>query len=238
MKPPNLPRLILDQVRLEMEDEWTRPREVNTFRSSEAGDCPRALIYAIRGKKKQEISPELAMLFRDGDLHHDALRDMLKRVGRMTNVEYPARKTYTVPLPDGSTIDITLTGTVDCVFNGDFVVDFKSINRFSFQALSKPYIAAKKRKYVYQIQFYMDILDKEWGCLLFKNKDTSALKEFWYKRSPEMLAQALVKLAKITKANLRGKLVKRPFTKSSYECKNCPMRIHCWGSPVRPRRWK
>lgn len=237
MKPPNLPRLILDQVQMEMEDEWTAPREMNTFRSSEAGDCPRALLYAVRGKKKEGISPELAMLFRDGDLHHNALRDQLKRVGRLTNVEYPARKTYKVPLTDGP-MDITLTGTVDCVFNGDYIVDIKSINRFSFQALSKPYIAAQKRKYVYQIQFYMDILDKEWGCLLFKNKDTSALKEFWYKRNPKMLAQALIKLAKITRANHRGVMIKRPFKKSSWECKSCPMRIHCWKTPMKRREWK
>lgn len=236
MKKPQILEMILEHVEQEVENEWKAPRESNSFRASELGDCPRALQYSIRGAEKERPGPELELLFRDGHLHHHALRTLLKGIGTLTNEEHHVSKKYRVPV-NGQIVDLTITATTDCIFEKDFVIDIKSINFFSFKQLSRDWILANHYDYVIQIQTYLDIYDKEWGALLFKDKMTSALKIFWFKKDPEMYQRALKKMARIQLWTDSGKLIKRPFTASSTECKRCWFRKVCRGKPMERRTW-
>jgi CRISPR/Cas system-associated exonuclease Cas4 (RecB family) len=233
MKKPNIIPMILEQVEREVTDEWRPQRVIGSFRGSELGDCPRYIQYTLRGFEREPISPELGLLFNDGHLHHNAIRNNLSKVGRVTNVEFAAWKRYKVELGSG-TEEFNITATVDCVFNRDYVIDIKSINPFSFKALSKEYIQTKYLGYVYQIQAYLDILEKDLGALLFKDKAFSGMKIFWYKKNSVLFENLLRRLANIHRATVQGKWIKRPYTKSSTECKRCPMRQHCWGVKMNP----
>ena len=192
-KLPKVVDMILEQVEMEINDEWRPPRLPNSFRGSELGDCPRYIQYASQGYEGERPSPELGLLFRDGHLHHDALRSLLSRIGRVTNIEYQGSKSYTVEV-DGETVQFTITCTTDGILNGDYIFDIKSINPFSFKKLSMPYIKENYKGYLYQLQAYFDVFDKQLGFNLFKDKAFGALKIFWYKRSPKMFNQILQKL--------------------------------------------
>jgi hypothetical protein len=236
-KKPQVIPMILEQVEKETEDEWRPKRVIGSFRGSELGDCPRYIQYELRGFEKEPVSPELGLLFRDGHLHHDALRKELSAVGRVTNREFSVWKHFTREV-NKSSVDFVITGTLDGIFNGEYPFDIKSINPFSFKHLSKEYIWEKYRGYVYQIQIYLELTDKEWGFLLFKDKAFSALKIFWYRRDPKILNMILDKMSKIHLATIQDKWIKRPFTRSSTECERCPMRQHCWGRSMKRREWR
>lgn len=236
MKLPNILPMILDQVEQEVEDEWKPPRSLGSFRASELGDCPRAIQYTIQGLRGEKIGPELALLFRDGHLHHNAVRGLLKTIGRVTNEEHHVWKKYEVAL-HGRIVSFVLTATTDGILNGEFVFDIKSINFFSFKHLSKDSIEKDHLGYIYQIQTYLDVFDKEYGFLLFKDKMTSALKIFWYKRDRKLFQSILKKMAQIHVATETGKMMKKPFSKSSKECSRCEFRQECWGIPMERRTW-
>jgi hypothetical protein len=127
---------------------------------------------------------------------------------------------------------------MDCLFNGEYPVDIKSINCFSFKWLRSPDDVKEKYYHYYlQLQVYLQLFDKEKGFLLFKDKNSGALKIFWYDKDQEAFDKVLANLAFIHRACIDKKFVKRPYTASSKECKRCFMRIHCWKKPYEKRRW-
>lgn len=236
-KHPAIIPLILEQVAKEVEDEWRPPRLQRSFRGSELGDCSRAIQYAALGVKQEPIGPELALLFADGNLHHDALRSQLRKIGTVTNVEHPSFKVYQVGYKDKN-FSITLTTTCDLHFAGRYVGELKSISTFSFKGLSEEVVKDKYEHYYWQLQTYLDVYDKEEGFILFKDKNSSALKIFWFKRDPAILQVILQKLAKIQYLIENKKMITRPFKKSSWDCKTCPFRMKCWGKPREGMRWR
>lgn len=236
MKVPQIIPMILDHMEEVIEDEWRPPRSVGSYRASELGDCPRAIQYTVKGQPRESPSPELALLFSDGHLHHHAVRTLLKAIGRVTNEEHQVSKQYEVSI-NGNRVVFVLTATTDGIFNGKYVFDIKSINFFSFKQLSKEWLEQNHVDYIYQLQTYLDIFDKELGFLLFKDKMTSALKIFWYKRDRALFKKILNKVAQIHLATISDRMIKRPYTKSSKECKRCPFREVCWGAPMERRTW-
>lgn len=238
MKKPDIIGMIVEQVEMEAQDEWRPPRVVGAFRGSELGDCPRSIQYATLGKVPERPAAPLALIFRDGHLHHDSLRGLLKRIGRVTNEEFSGWKEYSVKVNE-RVATFKLTATTDGIFNGEFVFDIKSINPWSFKKLSIEYIEEKYERYIMQLQTYLDIFDKEWGFLFFKDKGFGGLKVFWFKRDQEWFQRRVLnRMAKIHLATLNSKMIKRPFTKSSDECKGCFFRIHCWNKPMEKRSWR
>lgn len=241
MKKPKIIELIKDQVLKEVESEWRPDRIPGTFRGSEVGDCPRAIQYAVEGVRGNTPNAELALLFADGHLHHDALRQRLRSIGTVTNVEWNTSRRFSVPLGNEH-VEITLSGTFDLIFDKDYIIDIKSINMFSFKwlmAKGEDYFREKFPHYIDQIQVYLELANKEWGAILFKCKNSSALQIFWIKRDPERFQRILRKLAKIHRATLNGKKIKKPYDKASHdECEICPYRQPCWGRPPKEREWK
>lgn len=230
-KLPNLVQLIKENIQEELDNEFRSPRYPGTYRGSELGDCARAIQYSVLNSKREQINPQLGLLFRDGHLHHDDLRNLLSRVGSVTNVEQGAAKKYQVSLQSTPIeYQIVITVTPDLIFDRDYIVDIKTINRFSFKYLSKDWLRLNKKEYIVQVNTYMNVFQKEYACLLFKCKDTSELSQFWYRYDPDLMDLTLKKLAMISFAVDSGKMIKRPYRRTSRECKYCPFAKTCWRS--------
>lgn len=236
-KHPNIIALIKERAEQETEDEWRAPRVPGTYRGSELGDCPRALEYSVRGYIGERPNAELALLFKDGHLHHDALRGELAKVGRLTNVEHGAWKAWDVEY-NGQVLRIGISTTCDLIFDGRYVGELKGVSTFSFKGLRDNESVREKYPHYYtQLQAYLHVYDKEEGFLLFKDKNTSALKIFWFKRDTPHFQETLLKLAKIEVMSAKKVWIKRPYNKSSYDCKICPFRKPCWGKATDRRTW-
>jgi len=236
-KHPNIIGLIKERAEQEVADEWRPPRIPGSFRGSELGDCPRALEYSVRGYDGERPNAELALLFRDGHLHHDALRSELKKVGRVTNEEHSTWKVWDVEY-NGKVFTITITTTCDLHFDGQYVGELKGVSTFSFKGLrDNDSVIEKYPHYYTQLQAYLHVYEKDEGFLLFKDKNTSALKIFWFVKDTPHFMEVLQKLAKVMYMSEKKVWIKRPYNKSSYDCKICPFRKPCWGRATDRRTW-
>lgn len=211
-----------------------------SYRASEVGDCPRYQAYKQLGYKRERIGPELELLFRMGHTVEREMIGLLRRSGFLvTNEQHVGLKTFVV---DGTSINVS--ASLDLLLDGKYIIDVKSTNFFTAKYLSKEYILKKYRGYYDQLQTYLNIIEapglSEWGALLFQEKMTSRIMEFWFKKDEKYFMEVLVpKLAKIERALQNKKIPLRPkgYTKSGDECKRCSMRIHCWDKPMERRTW-
>lgn len=230
MPQDNLIQLILNKVAAEAKQESTKPHTVGVYRASEIGGCARALGYATLNYPSEPLTPETHLIFKDGHIHHDAVRSLLGKVGTLSNVEMTISKQYK---HNGQ--KFTITGTCDGVFN-EAIMDVKSISTFRFKYIDKNF-PADFMNYVEQVQIYMDILNKHRGMLIFKDKNTSELKIKRFPYDSTLMENILDKVAAIHKAIKEKKLIDRPYGRDTWHCKLCSYRLQCWKLPMETRHW-
>jgi CRISPR/Cas system-associated exonuclease Cas4 (RecB family) len=221
---------ILAKVEAEAKQESTKPHTVGVYRASEIGGCARALQYATLNYPAEGLTPETHLIFKDGHIHHTAVRELLGKIGTMSNVEMTISKQYR---HNGQ--KFTITGTCDGVFD-DEVFDVKSISTFRFKYLDKNF-PADYLNYVDQLQIYMDILSKKSGFIIFKDKNSAELKIKRLKNDPDLMIAILNRVAEIHKGVKAKELVARPYGRDTWHCKLCSYRLQCWKLPMDKRQW-
>lgn len=226
---------ILERIRLEddQQERLNPKHRVGVYRASSIGGCARQLAYKMFGEtKKESVPPELSLgIFREGNVHHNALRELLGKCGVMSHVEQGMSKKY-----NHKGVKFTVTGTCDCVWNG-IVIDIKSMNTYGFQYLDKNF-PSKYPQYIAQIQLYMDMLGLEWGCFIFKDKNTGELKSKHVQYDKAEVDKVLDKLAALHLRLKKKKLPLKPYSKSDWHCKSCQYRIACWDVPMDIKSWE
>lgn len=238
MGHPKVVPVIMEHMTKELETEHPYQVIRSSYRASEIGKCPRYQAYKQLGFKQEKINAQLSLLFRMGHIVEEEVVGLLRRSGFVvTNQQHVGFKTFTV---DGTTINVT--ASLDILLDGKYIMDAKSTNFFTFKYLTKDYILKKYKTYYDQIQTYLNVVEgpgiSEWGCLLFYEKMTSRLAEFWFKRDKHYFENDIIpRLIKIEKAVLQRKIIPRPkgFTSSTQDCERCPMRLPCWKKPMKVR---
>jgi CRISPR/Cas system-associated exonuclease Cas4 (RecB family) len=229
-------------------------RDYSYFHPSEFHDCVRKLAYKYYGVEgKRKITPDLQRIFDNGHFMHERYTDYFTNMGIIYGVwecanpmckeKYGKKEKYGIQkrgepcekcgcteykYNEVNVVDKEhwFSGHVDCIFqlSKDFhVVDFKSMNSRLFSQLKEPL-----EKHVIQITIYLWILDFESGFLLYENKDTQKIKLYEIERNDE-LVKKIKNRAKGLRAILESKkLPKRPFEKTSKQCKSCEFKTICW----------
>lgn len=222
---------ILEKVRDESAQE-SRHHSVGVYRASEIAGCPRALQYATLGYSAEQFSPELHLIFRDGHAHHNAVRELLAKVGTLSHVEKTISKKY-----KHAGTSFTITGTVDCVWNGK-VVDIKSISTFRFKLVNKEDWQQEFIGYVEQVNLYMDMLGLNEGGILFKDKNSAELAFKETSFDPKFLNDTLDMVADVHKGVKKKKItIEQPYAATSFMCKTCAYRLPCRRLPMESKRW-
>jgi CRISPR/Cas system-associated exonuclease Cas4 (RecB family) len=84
----------------------------------------------------------------------------------------------------------------------------------------------------YQLLFYMHILDIPQGFLLYENRNdlgVVTIPVFMDDHNKKVVEEAFTWMREVYQfAKETDELPKRPFTKSSYACKFCPLKTACW----------
>lgn len=226
----NIVQLILNKLAEEAEQESHRVYTKGVYRASEIGGCARALQYNHMGFKGETLTPETHMIFRDGHMHHDALRELLAKVGTLSHIETNVSKKY-----NHKGTKFLLTGTCDGVFNG-IIIDIKSINTFRFMHLDKNF-PSDYMNYVIQLNIYMDILNIHKGVLLFKDKNSGEIAPRHLTYNAELMEQTLERVASLHNSLKTGEMLKRPYVSSDWHCKLCQHRKECWHLPMEGKHW-
>jgi hypothetical protein len=139
------------------------------------------------------------------------------------------------------------TFKLDNLPKGIIVSDMKTIKNERYEELLKD---GPSLTYIIQLCIYANILDCEFGLLVYENKNTSEVKAYKIDRDAggmwEEIKKQLIKLnsmAEVVDENGNKKHYlppPRPFSKDSYECKYCDYSEICtnsdiWRSPKLPQ---
>ena len=111
-----------------------------------------------------------------------------------------------------------------------FVIDFKSMNPFSFKDLKKP-----KPEHLTQMQIYLYLSGLKYGKFLYENKGDQSVKEYLVEKDDAVIAikreEAVILKHRLTHTNSVGKHVLPPRgydSKGCTTCLQCKYRGHCW----------
>jgi hypothetical protein len=110
------------------------------------------------------------------------------------------------------------------------VLDMKSINSFGFKSKLED---GPSLVYKTQLVIYCNILDLDYGVLLYENKDDSSTKIYKVDKNPEMW-QYICKQANEMNAMVEDTLLPppRPVSKEEYDCRYCEYQSICHKSKI------
>ncbi len=193
-----------------------KDREQHHFYISDAGKCSRSIFFKFKKAPRKEIEPRILRLFDHGDSIH---RLIMKPLLSMRKVHVVASE---VNIPPQELIK----GRADAVISDGkdlYVLDIKSMNSMVFKNLNQP-----KEEHINQIQLYLHYLDPKKGILLYVNKDTQELKEFFVGYNSEQ-AQSLLRTLGELKKKIDSNIIPPRIVgwPDYWECRYCQFKEIC-----------
>jgi CRISPR/Cas system-associated exonuclease Cas4 (RecB family) len=204
----------IDKFYLDREKEKEEKERVK-FYISEVGKCPRSIFFRFKQAPKREIEAERLRVFEFGNHIQQIILKPLFSFGLVRATE--------IPIPPQELI----SGRADIIISIDgepYVIDVKSISgKMNFAKMDKP-----MPEHLWQVQLYLHYFKIKKGGLLYVNKDTQELKEFFLEYDKELCEQLLdwfKKLKEKIENNLiPARLVDYP---NNWQCEKCEYRDLC-----------
>lgn len=208
---------------LKREDKYTQK---TSFAPSSVGygkgNCPRFWYYAFNGadfKENTDAIGQANMMY--GTEAGKRLADVMEAAGILVEAEAPVQHE-----------DPPIGGFIDAIvkWQGEEVIcEIKTTKQDQFNHRA---VKMKAPNYqLIQLLTYMKVREKEKGFFLVENKNTGELLVIPIKMTPEreeFINGVFDWMRKVHKNATEGELPKRPFMRSSMECKSCPVAEKCW----------
>jgi CRISPR/Cas system-associated exonuclease Cas4 (RecB family) len=194
--------------------EKEKNRQQTKFWITDAGRCSRMIFFKFKNAPKKGIDPRVLRMFDHGDYIHRLILNALFSVGivRASEINIPSQE--------------LISGRADAIISLDnemYVLDIKSMNSLVFKGLEKP-----KEENVNQLQLYLHYFNIPKGILLYVNKDTQDLREFFIEKNQEIINSLLKELQdlknKIDKDETPAALL--DYSKN-WQCQYCPFKEIC-----------
>lgn len=112
--------------------------------------------------------------------------------------------------------------------NDVMIVELKSISDSGFKWISK---RGPKENHKKQLQLYMYLTGIKEGMLLYENKNTQELKEFFISYDEKLVKEVVNQIVYVNEHVNKKTLPPKEYEENSFECRYCPFRDICW--PVR-----
>jgi len=201
---------IVDQFYLDQE----KSRKQNYFYVTDAGRCHRYIFFKFKQAPRRKMEARILRLFDHGNYIHRLIIKALEGKGVLLGEE--------VNIPPSDFIH----GRADAILSIDnekYILDIKSINSFKFGSLKNP-----SEEYINQLQLYLHFFKIKKGVILYVNKDTQALKEFFLDYDAAKCNWLLDDLKEIKK-EIEKKIVssRLPGWPSNSQCRYCPFKEVC-----------
>ena len=113
----------------------------------------------------------------------------------------------------------------------DIVVDMKTTNSRKFRAVMND---GPPLSYRVQLTIYANLLDCEYGVLIYENKDNSKIAAFKIERSEDDIWPIIKKQSKLMQKMYDKQMLPppRPDSKQDYECRYCEFKDICHSSDI------
>lgn len=202
---------------------------------SSLGHCARQLAYRYHGVTPQALNWKSYMVFKDGDMHHDQLRNLLELRLRKE------AKCYSLVDREKEVNYQGITGHIDGILRHDssacsdpthktMLLEVKSMNDRAFCELRK----TKKLGYEYacQVSGYLAALELRHAIIIAKNKNTGDLAEFTFEVAYDELARRIEIFSDIITCE-DPEQIEREYGPNKagnlpWQCGYCPFVDLCW----------
>lgn len=165
------------------------------FRPSEIGGCWREIWYRLSGYEPRPIDGRTSLLFMDGDLHHNVIRQLMQEAGvELGDLIFQADgeveetgvvlRTVTVPF-GGKEYDVTLSGRADGAVRteeGMDLLEIKSVGKWKFDKFQTTFLKGGEKAV---IKLLRDEVKPRAGA---RPSPKHANRRFWFQFQSTMLA--------------------------------------------------
>lgn len=201
---------LIDQYFLDKEEA----REQQHFYITDAGKCQRAIFFKFKNVPREKMSADILRMLDHGDYVQMHILNSLFSMGmvRASEIKIPPQE--------------IISGRADAIVtlnNELYVVDVKSMNGYKFKGLTAP-----SEDNVNQLQLYLHFFKIPKGILLYVDKNTLSLKEFFINYNAGLAKALLDSLdnlkQKIDQNVLPAQLLDHP---QNIQCKYCAFKEIC-----------
>lgn len=193
-------------------DAKQEKREKIAFYISDAGKCPRAIWFSVKGYPKKEFDARMQRVFEHGNHTHMRIMGVLFSLGLVNAVE--------IDIPRNEMIHGRADAIVN-INNEPHVVEVKSVNSTKFK---KDF---PDQDHVNQIQLYMYFFNIKKGILLYENKDTQELKEFLVNYDEVLVKKLFATFNDLKKHVEENRIPQIPEGIEDWRCEYCPYLEEC-----------
>lgn len=159
-----------------------------SFSASGAGGCLRARIFAWLDAPAKKHSEDTMAIFLNGHWVHMRHQVVGLSAGYLIAAEVPVYRE-----------DLNLVGTMDALAVDDVPVEYKSINQNGFMQVRQ---FGPRSDHVMQVHAYMLAGDYAGARVVYENKNTNDLLEFYVERDEEIIGKVYRELDSLNKATL------------------------------------
>lgn len=210
--------------RMGRESKFTKKKSFapSSFYTHGNGVCPRYWYYAFNGAEfEYENTARQRANMDSGTAAGDRIAKLFKEAGILNGDEVEVK--YSDP-PIFGYMDLAVTWQGE-----EMIGEVKTTTTEAFQTRASTMKAPGYQ--LIQLLLYMKVFKKDKGFFVIENKNTHELLIIPVKMTPEndsLIEGVFEWMRTVHKNALEGELPKRPFTKSSFNCKSCPVKKTCW----------
>lgn len=211
-------------ARMGRENKWTKKKSFapSSFYTHGNGVCPRYWYYAFNGAEfVYENTARQRANMDNGTAAGDRIAKVFKEAGILVSAEAEVKHE-----------DPPIFGFMDLAVTWQEEEMIGEVKTTTTEAFSTRAANMKAPGYqLIQLLLYMKVFNKEKGFFVVENKNTHELLIIPVKMTDEnnaLIEEVFEWMRVVHKNALEGELPKRPFTKSSFNCKSCPVKATCW----------
>lgn len=206
------------------EAKWTKKKSFapSSFYGYGNGVCPRYWYYAFNGANfEYENTARQRANMDSGTAAGERIATLFENAGILNAAEVEVR--HEDP-PIFGYMDLAVTWQGE-----EMVGEVKTTKTESFSQRAAQMKAPGYQ--LIQLLIYMHVFKKDKGFFVIEDKNTHELLIIPVKMTDEhreLIERVFAWMRTVHTNALEGELPKRPFTKSNYNCKSCPVRNTCW----------
>lgn len=197
---------------------------------SKVGQCIRALAYHAIGVEPDKMPDRAYLVFGDGNWHEELIKDHIRKtVFELTEWKGKSQK-IDIAVINGRTMRGEIDGLLTDPQGTQWLLEIKSINHFGFERLDKEPQDDHRR----QTNLYLHGLNEAGmnitkALILYKNKNTSAMKEFAIEYDKDQAIKDIEMFEQIAKWAKEKTVPPRPYDRDvDWQCGYCRFTSTCY----------
>lgn len=196
---------------------------------SSVGRCIRALVYHANGVAADKLPDRTLLVFEDGDIHEMLIKDHIRKTVYELHEWKGKNQRIQIAVIAGQKMTGEIDGLITDPLGKARLLEIKSINHFGFERLKdEPLDDHRRQTNLYLHGLKIAGMEIEEAIILYKNKNTAAMKEFVITYDEEQALADIAMFEDVKRMAEAGAIPPRPYEMDDWHCQYCRWQTHCW----------